>query len=298
MTFVSISTALPLSVALSLAIAWAMRKSGSDNAQAATWAFSLSLLVGVAALLSDSPSGLVRAVWPREAVDWLAIAAIVLTVVAQWQQPAGRMTLVVGVLLGILIVCRLLLGSVYLRPAGTSASSLVAIALGGTLIGLCWYLQLDRHESRNSLHENKAGTRTAWPEAAVHAAVSFAAAATLGMSGSMQYGMIGGLATLASCAAWLPTRIWPGVGNLVTLMLLGLGLAFAELRLVTMLCFCAVILTGSLLGRMLPTQARWRSAGFVCMVGVVGLCVGLTARQFFKDVKGDNASYGGYEAYK
>ncbi|MCC6509144.1 MAG: hypothetical protein IT423_08560 [Pirellulaceae bacterium] len=291
MTFASISIALPLAGAIAFALAKGMSWRGVPSSTAALWAYCLSLLVGVAVLLSGGLVGMTRGVWPREAVDWLAIAAMFLTGLAVLQrQPAqaSRLTLVMGLLMGTLIVCRLLYGSVYLRPGHTSTTALVAIALGGGVIGVSWYFDLTRsNEPQNS-------------ESIVGCAVAFGSSAILGMSGSFQYGMIGLLATIASCAAWTATRSWPWVSHQVTLLLLGLGLAFAELNLATALALSGTVLGGSLLGRWSSTAAhkRHRAVGLMAIVVVLALCVGLTTQRFFKDVKGSNASYGGYEALK
>lgn len=291
MTFASIAIALPLAASLSLAIGWGLSRWGAGATMAALWAFSVGLLIGVAALLSDSPTGLARAVWPREAVDWLAIASCVLTGVAALQgRPVlhRRLTFVLGILLGVVVASRLLYGSIYLRPAGTSMTSLLAIVSGGAWVGVCWYVELGRGSER-SLSESLA-----------MGAVLLGASATLGMSGSFQYGMIGLLVTLTACATWAATLDWPWVSQLVILMLLGLGVAFAELNLVTALAFSGTVFLGGCLGRLPSANGtnRYRTWGTLGVMGIVVLCVGLTTQQFLKEVKGNNASNGGYETIK
>ena len=298
------SVAFPLAAALAFALAWALSKRDIARPLAAWWACSLAILVGVAALLSDGPAGMLRGLWPREAADWLGIAAGLLTCVAALQtRPVaiGRITLAVGVLLGVLIVCRLLFGSIYLRPGNTSMNSLLAIALAGSVIGVCWHLELAR------------ATQRRLTESLTCMAVSLGSSATLGMSGSFQYAMIGLLVTVASVAAWMGTRSWPGVSNLLVLMLIGLGVAFAELNLPSMLGLTTAMLLCSLIGlrsttshstssaqpstQLTPTK-RTQVAGLIVVVGLVTVCVGLNAQRFLKSVKGNNASHGGYEAYK
>lgn len=291
MTFASIAVALPLAALLALAIGWGLSQWGAGATLAALWAFSIGLLIGVATLLSDSPAGIVRAIWPREAVDWLAIASCLLTGVAAFQgRPVlrSRATLVLGILLGIAIASRLLYGSIYLRPAGTSINSLLAIASGGALVGVCWYVELGRASERSQSESLATG------------AVLLGASATLGMSGSFQYGVIGLLVTLTACATWAVTRDWPWVSQLVILMLLGLGVAFAGLSLVMALALSGAVFLGSCLGR-LPSASgtqRYRTWGALGLMGIVTLCVGLTTGQFLKEVKGNNASNGGYETIK
>ena len=297
------SVAFPLAVVLAYALAWVLTKCGVDRSLAACWAVSLALLVGVAALLSNSPAGMLRGLWPREAVDWLGIAAGLLTCVAALQtRPVaiGRLTLAVGVLLGVLIVCRLLYGSIYLRPGHTSMNSLLAIALAGAVVGVGWHLELAR------------ATQRRLTESLACVAVGLGASATLGMSGSFQYAMIGMLVTVASVAAWMATRSWPGVSNLVVLMLVGLGMAFAELNRSSMLGLSSAILLCSLVGLRSTTwpsgsdqpstppnsTKRTPVVGLIVVVGLVTVCVGLNAQRFLKSVKGNNASHGGYEAYK
>lgn len=291
MTFASIALALPVAASLAIAIGWGLSRCSLGSTASALWAFSVALLLGVATLLSDSPAGLARAIWPREAVDWLAIASCLLTAVAALQgRPVlrSRTTFVLGILLGIVIASRLLYGSIYLRPASTSMTSLLAIMSGGAWLGVCWYVELGRASER-SLSESLA-----------MGAVLLGASATLGMSGSFQYGMIGLLVTLTAGASWVATRDWPWVSQLVILMLLGLGVAFAELSSVTALALSGAVFLGGCLGR-LPSASgtkRYRTWGALGLMGIVTLCVGLTTQQFLKEVKGNNASNGGYETIK
>ena len=299
------SVAFPIAAILAFALAWALTKRGIDSSMAAWLAFSLATLVSVATLLSSNPAGMMRGVWPREAVDWLGIAACLLTGVAGLQaRPValGRLTLVVGVLMGVLIACRLLYGSVYLRPGHTSMNSLLAITLAGGVIGLGWHFELAR------------ATQWRFTESLACITTCLGASATLGMSGSFQYAMIGMLVTVAGVAAWVATRSWPGVCNLMVLMLIGLGMAFAELKLSSMLELTGAMLLCSFIGirgaaghtsgsdqpnAPPPLRpARWRVVGLILVVGLVTICVGMNAQQFLKSVKGNNASHGGYEAYK
>lgn len=270
-----------------------MTKCGVKPSHAAQWAFSFGYLSGVATLLSDSPAGLLRAVWPRESVDWIGIAVLLLTAVAVWQRPAmatSRTTWLLGALMGIAIVCRLLYGSIYLRPAGTPIQSLVLIALSGTAIGLGWASQLGR---------NAPAARSEFVvDSLLTIALFVGSSATLGMSGSMKYGMIGMLLTAISCASLSVTRSWPWVSNVTILMLLGLGSAFAELPTGTLLGLGGAILIHGALGRWQPQSPRRRAWGQAALLCVAASCVGFTAKQFSKDVKGDNASNGGYETYK
>ena len=313
MTFTSISIALPLAVVVAYAIGWLLRKRSSTQAtgnrahsMASLWAFSLSALIGVAALLSDGPVGMLRGAWPREAVDWLALAALAFTFIAALQRPSvnqetpttgasttgaqaqGALTLGLGLLLGTAIACRLLWGSIYLRPGHTSIQSLGAIAASGSLIGWCWYVELTRSAERGLM------------EGLCCAATGMCIAATLGMSGSFQYGMIGMLMTLAGLAAWASTRRWPWIYNLVMMLLLGLGLAFAEVQLPIMLGLCGAMVLATGLS-WLPQGASRRSVrgiGLAAIVGVALLCVAWTGLRFSQEIKGKNADYGGYEALK
>lgn len=305
MTFASISVAFPLAAAIAFVLAWTLTKRGTDRSLATWWAFSMALWVGVAALLSSSPAGMMRGLWPREAVDWLGIAAGLLTCVAAMQtRPVaiGRLTLAVGALLGVLIACRLLYGSVYLRPGHTSINSLLAIAPAGAMIGVGWHLELARAPQRRIT------------ESLACMAASLGASATLGMSGSFQYATIGMLVTATSAAVWMATRSWPGVSNLVVLMLVGLGMAFAELNLLSLLGLTGAMLLCSLIGlrstishvtssdqsalNQFNETKRMSVAGLIVVFGLVSVCVGLNAQRFLSSVKGNNASHGGYEAYK
>ncbi len=288
----SIAIALPLVSGLALVIGWALRVRGVESSLAALGAFCLALGVGVAALLSDSFAGLQRGLWPREAVDWLAIAAGVLTLMAAWQKrPAviGGVSLLIGLLLGTLIVCRLLYGSVYLRPGHTAPASLAAIALAGTAVGACWHVELARTAARSIA------------ESLTACIVGLGCAATLGMSGSFQYAMIALLATLGCAAAWAGARTWPWIGNIVMLMLLILGMAFAELSWPSLIALVAAIAILAGLGHVPASglaPAHLRRVGLIAALLCVGLCVGWNTQKFLQDVKGNNASHGGYEAYK
>ncbi len=124
--------------------------------------------------------------------------------------------------------------------------------------------------------------------------------------------MIGILFTFACTSAWVATRCWPWVGNLIILMLLGLGMAFAELNLLSLLGLTCAVLLCSVIGLRRPMHhasdlphnatasrmSRPQILGLVAVVSLVALCVGLNTQRFLQAVKGNNASYGGYEAYK
>ncbi len=95
---------------IAFVVGWGLRQLGVAATAASLWAFSFSLMPGVAALLSGSQADLLRAVWPREAVDWLAWASLLFTGVAVvqfrgYQRRWHWTTVVLGLLLGIGVVC-------------------------------------------------------------------------------------------------------------------------------------------------------------------------------------------------
>lgn len=297
MTFVSISIAFPLAAVVAYAIGVSLVKRGLPPGTATLWCFTLSLLVGIAVLLSGTPRDLVRAVWPREAVDWLGWIAVCFTAMTVGQTsksapsistPFRPLVLTVGMLVGICVVCRLLFGSIYLRPAQTSVNSLSAIALAGVFLGCQWYVEHQRQPGRS------------WQESLVAGLWLAGISVTLAMSGSMQYGMVGGLIGLASLAAWAATGQWPWLSQTVGASLLGLGLAFAEVQLFTLIGFgfalaMLPIADGTESGLM---AQRIRALTLFFAAVVVVILVVQTGKQFLDQVNGNKVDYGGYETLK
>ncbi len=278
---------------IAFVVGWGLRQLGVAATAASLWAFSFSLMPGVAALLSGSQADLLRAVWPREAVDWLAWASLLFTGVAVvqfrgYQRRWHWTTVVLGLLLGIGVVCRLLYGSIYLRPGQTSWQALLAIFATGSLLGLGWSADVTRQTARS------------WQECLVTCIWIAGISVTLAMSGSLQYGVIGGLIGLATLIAWVSTGYWPWVSGLIMGSLLGLGWAFAELRPFPMFGLTLVWLGLMLTGR-LPQEERGKRLINVVLVicaAMIVCVVGWTANQFLNDTQRSNTDYGGYETLK
>lgn len=296
MTPSSIVIAWLLAIAITYLSGRLLAKAGWSKPDSSLWAVSLGLVLGISTLLAGSLSDLTRAIWPREAVDWLGPAAAVMALAATIQnrnsvatsRRPDRLALLVGILMGIAITCRLLFGTVYLRPAQTSIQSLLAIGLAGALLGSLWYLELQRNSQRS------------WMEMLVLGLWIAGAALILAMSGSMQYAVIGSIIGLASLAARLATGHWPWTGQLVCAMLLGLGLAFAELQLVTLAGFAVALLWIQLAASL---RARWptsRVNAWMLLVSasLIAVLVGWTTQHFLSDLKRNSTEYGGYETLK
>ncbi len=287
----SIAIALPLVSGLALVIGWVLRVRGVEPSLAALGAFCLALGVGVAALLSDSFAAC-SAVFGRARRRGLAgYCGRSAHMMAAWQKrPAviGGVSLLIGLLLGTLIVSDCCTCSVQ-AAAWAHTAGLAAIALAGTAVGACWHVELARTSARSIA------------ESLTACVVGLGCAATLGMSGSFQYAMIALLATLGCAAAWAGARTWPWIGNIVMLMLLILGMAFAELSWPSLIALVAAIAILAGLGHVPASglaPAHLRRVGLIAALLCVGLCVGWNTQKFLQDVKGNNASHGGYEAYK
>ncbi len=299
MTSTSIIIALVVSGLMPLLIYGLVVWRNLSTGLAANFGFAIAIAIAIPALMSTSLAGLQRIVSPREALDWLPLALLAVSVVdmrlyatsqrdpSSQQDPSsrrGNWIAVIGIVIALLTAYRVLWGSIYLRPTDLKAWNLIVITVWGSAMAIAWWTA-DRTARQRS-----------WVEGLFVLLVSVSIMATLGMSGSFTYGIVGLLILVSTSMGWLLTAHFSPLSFFSWIFVLGLGLAFAELdqRVMILQQVSVLVTVGAL--RWNWSRAKW--IGLVIALALSLVAVGWTARDFVNAMTTKQNSYNGYEAYK
>jgi hypothetical protein len=214
---------------------------------------------------------------------------VLLTAVGSAQAPGklSNFMWLVGLLLCVGCGFRLLYGSVYLRPANIQPIPLSVIGAWGLLMAISWAVAVRAQPQHNS--------RLDWATKIIFVMMLGVAAAMLAMSGSLTYGVVGGLVALATVACLMTSGHLPPGSFVLAQCMIGLGHAFAELPLPAAVGTCLAVCACALCLQVASMRLRW---AMLCLsILLMGVCGQLVTRQFLSSLQAKPES-NGYEAYK
>lgn len=252
---------------------------------AAAVAFALPAVLALPVMLGYWQD-IQRLIAPRESVEWIPLGLLALAIPTSMSQvDAKRQNLWIGfgIVLAVLLACRLMYGSIYLRELSVSKTSLAIIGWG-LAVGACWAAQLVPEDSQRKL------------DVALQLVGLAAVSANLGMSGSFIYGAVGVLFLALAISAWLAARAAVPLVLASGLLLLGLGPTFAETQWVVVMLLGVMMLGYAVLPRLISNRVRLS----VALAATLCLTIGtsLTIVKLRQDISGSSKEATGYEAYR
>ncbi len=252
---------------------------------AAAVAFSLPAVMALPVMLGYWQD-VQRLIAPREAIEWIPLGLLILVIPTSMSQvDAKRQILWIGLGIGIavLLACRLMYGSIYLRELSVSKTSLTIVGWG-LVVGACWAAQLVPEESQRKV------------DVALQLVGLAAVSANLGMSGSFTYGAVGILFLALAISAWLTSRAAVLLVPASGILLLGLGPTFAETQWLVVILLGLMIMGYAVLPRMSSKRVRLS----VALAATLCLTIGtsLTIVKLRQDISGSSKEATGYEAYR
>ena len=285
MNFTSIVLAFLTAAIVSIVVGLASRRFSRPFQETGfVWSVAIAMSLAIPVLLSSSVTDLTRAIRPREAIDWLSFLLLGLATLQTLAATKSRLfwlCIGLGAVACVVIAARMLYGGIHFRAGTLPWSGLAWSFLWGAMIFLHWGLA-----TRSRPH-------LSWPAGFAWLITIGTIAAALAMSGSIVYGAIAGLIFVALVFGWIGTaRLQPFMGVPAT-VLIGLGIAYAELTFVA-----GALLTSSMLmlsSSSYVSKKTLRTFLVVTAIGMSAASVVIVSRQFALD---SSSTSSGYDAFR
>jgi hypothetical protein len=248
------------------------------------WSVAIAMSFAVPILLSSGFADLTRAIRPREAVDWLSFLLLGLASLQTLAKSRSRLFWIcfgLGAVVCVGIAGRMLYGGIHFRSGSMFWSGLVWSWLWGAMIFLLWGLETQKNPHL-SLTEGFAWLVTIGT-----------IAASLAMSGSIVYSVVVCLIVVSVVFGWIgAARLQPFMA-VPAAVLIGLGIAYAEMTFTT-----GALLTSSML--LLSSSRYVAKKSLRTFLVVTAICLSATSvvivsRQFALD---SSSTSSGYDAYR
>lgn len=285
MNFTSIALAFLTAAIVSNAVGLASRRCSRPFQETGfVWSIALTLAIAIPIPLSSSLTDLIRAIRPREAIDWLSFLLLGLAMFQTLAISKPRwfwLWIALGAVSCVAIAARMLYGGVHFRAGTISWSGPAWSILWGGTISLLWFLG------------TRSGARLSWPMGITWLMTLGAISASLAMSGSIVYGAISGLIFVSSLFGWIGSAKLGTFAAVPATVLIGLGIAYAEMPFGV-----GGLLTSSLLllssgGHV--TKKKLQTLLVVTAFGLSAASVVIVSRKFAMDTSSTNS---GYDAYR
>jgi hypothetical protein len=244
MNFYSIGISFGTAACLSMAIGMLFRyASPTWRSFGPTLSIALSMAVSIPILLSGGFEDLVRAIRPREAIDWVPVGVLTFALLERLSLATTRrqrLWMIVAACIGCLFAVRLLYGGVHLRAGVWQWTGFAWSLAWGLSLWTCWFPDF------------KKPSMFPWLEGTTRLILTACVAVALASSGSLVYGAVAGLLFISIASSWIGNGSLGTFSSSILIVLIGLGVAYSELKIAE-----AFVLAGSVL---LVSISRWSSS--------------------------------------
>jgi hypothetical protein len=287
MTNASLITSLIVASAIAGFLSWLLRRWSATESSSAALASGFGAMIALPILLHPG-DGLSRIAMPREALEWLPLGMLGLSLFTLLYSLAPKRASIwvgLGMLSCFAIVARMMWGSVYLRPSNPQWGYASILLVWASFMAWGWRSRI------NATSHEKGGVLNG----AVQLFLLFVVAVNLGLSGSITYFAAGALFAVASAASWIGARRLSQVTPCVTLGLLVLGPTFSETSWWVAALLAFAVVCSVIVGQI---ESGRRRVVMMVLVMVAALAASsFTGYKFWQSVSSKSNS-SGYEAYK